>query len=87
MTLLEQIKQQLRTLPPEKQSEVLDFIVFLRARSQASSVAAASDKERGKRIKASFQQLAKMKAFSGIHDPVQWQREIRRDRSLPGRAK
>jgi hypothetical protein len=86
MTLLEQIKQQLLTLPPEKQSEVLDFIVFLKARSQAT-VAVASDKERGKRIRASFQQLAKMKAFSGIHDPVQWQREIRRDRSLPGRTK
>ena len=86
MTLLEQIEQQLSTLPPEKQNEVLDFIVFLRARSQKSTTA-VSDKERGKRIKASFQQLAKMKAFSEIADPVQWQRETRRDRSLPGRAK
>jgi hypothetical protein len=29
MTLLEQIEKQLTALPPEKQSEVLDFIVFL----------------------------------------------------------
>ena len=86
MTLLEQIEQQLSTLPPEKQNEVLDFIAFLRARSKISTPA-VSDKERGKRIKASFQQLAKMKAFSEIADPVQWQRETRRDRSLPGRAK
>jgi len=50
------------------------------------STAAASDKERGKRIKASFQQLEKMKTFSEIADPVKWQREIRHDRSLPGRA-
>ena len=42
---------------------------------------------RRKRIKAAFQRLAKMKAFSEIADPVQWQREIRLDRSLPGRAK
>lgn len=32
MTLLEQIQQQLKQLPPEKQSEVLDFAVFLRQR-------------------------------------------------------
>ena len=29
MTLLEQIEKQLSALPPEKQNEVLDFIVFL----------------------------------------------------------
>ena len=85
MTLLEQIQHQLRTLPPEKQSEVLDFIAFLQGRARISD-AAVSDKESGKRIKASFQQLAKMKAFSDITDPVKWQRETRRDRSLPGRA-
>lgn len=30
MTLLEQIQQQLHQLPPDKQSEVLDFVTFLR---------------------------------------------------------
>lgn len=29
MTLLEQIQQQIRRLPPEKQKEVLDFAIFL----------------------------------------------------------
>lgn len=32
MTILEQIQQQLEHLPPEKQSEVLDFVAFLRER-------------------------------------------------------
>jgi hypothetical protein len=32
MTLLEQIEKQLSVLPPEKQSEVLDFIAFLHQR-------------------------------------------------------
>ncbi len=32
VTLLEQIEQELKQLPPEKQSEVLDFITFLRER-------------------------------------------------------
>ena len=35
MTLLEQIEQQLKQLPPEKQSEVLDFAAFLRQRLTA----------------------------------------------------
>ena len=32
MTLLEQIQDQLRQLPSEKQSEVLDFVSFLQQR-------------------------------------------------------
>lgn len=32
MTLIEEIHDRLRTLPPEKQSEVLDFIAFLQQR-------------------------------------------------------
>ncbi len=39
MTLLEQIQQQLRTLPPEKQSEVLDFVTFLQNRAAISRTA------------------------------------------------
>jgi len=35
MTLLEQIEKQLSVLPPEKQSEVLDFIAFLQQRANA----------------------------------------------------
>jgi len=35
MTLLEQIEKQLSALPPEKQSEVLDFITFLQQRVSA----------------------------------------------------
>jgi hypothetical protein len=34
MSLLEQIEQQIRQLPPEKQSEVLDFAVFLQQRPE-----------------------------------------------------
>ena len=33
MTLLEQIQQRLQLLPPEKQSEVLDFVTFLQQRT------------------------------------------------------
>jgi len=40
MTILEQIQNQLRQLPPEKQSEVLDFVSFLRQRLAATSPSA-----------------------------------------------
>lgn len=33
MTLLDEIHRQLKHLPPEKQSEVLDFVTFLQRRS------------------------------------------------------
>lgn len=36
MTLIEQIEEQLNKLPPEKQSEVLDFITFLQQRAGLS---------------------------------------------------
>ena len=39
MTLLEQIENQLRQLPPEKQSEVLDFVAFLRQRLVSAQTA------------------------------------------------
>lgn len=37
-------------------------------------------------LKKSLEKLAKMKVFADIKDPVEWQRQIRRDRPLPGRG-
>ena len=85
MTLMEQIQNQLRQLPPEKQSEVLDFVTFLQERARPASPVSA-ETERGKRIKAALLKLAELKVFADIKDPVEWQRQIRKDRTLPGRA-
>ena len=84
MTLAEQIQQQLSTLPPEKQTEVLDFITFLKNQAQ-SAQAAFAEEQRGKRIKAALETLAELGTFADIADPVEWQRELRKDRPLPGR--
>lgn len=83
MALIEQIEQQLITLPPEKQNEVLDFILFLQQRIQTTPVSA--EEERGQRIKAALQNLTELNAFADIADPGEWQRQIRQDRELPGR--
>lgn len=40
---------------------------------------------RRKVLAEALEALAESGAFSEITDPVAWQREIRRDRSLPGR--
>ena len=84
MTLMEQIQRQIRQLPPESQREVLDFITFLQLRPRHQTVK-VSGATRQQRIKKTFAQLAKMKIFSDIADPVEWQRQIRKDRPLPGR--
>lgn len=41
--------------------------------------------DRRKRMAEALEKLAASDAFSEISDPVEWQREIRRDRPLPGR--
>jgi hypothetical protein len=50
MTLLEEIERQLSALPPEKQSEVLDFIEFLQQRARVSQ----STKRRSLKKHAAF---------------------------------
>jgi len=84
MTLLEQIQQQARQLPPEKQGEVLDFIAFLQQRAQ-NARSSQMEAERGKRLKKALLKLAEMGTFAHIQDPVEWQRQVRKDRPLPGR--
>ena len=43
------------------------------------------DDPEGATVFEMFQALADMGAFDEIEDPVAWQREIRKDRPLPGR--
>lgn len=84
MTLMEQIQKQIRQLPPESQREVLDFVTFLQLRPR-QQLTRVSEVDHQQRIKKSLTQLARMKIFSDIADPVEWQRQIRKDRLLPGR--
>jgi hypothetical protein len=85
MTLLEQIQNRLSKLSPDKQREVLDFVAFLQLRSLKSPEPTVNVKQ-GKRIKDLLTHLGTMKVFADIADPVSWQRNVRKDRPLPGRA-
>ena len=86
MTLLEEIQRRLTNLPPEKQSEVLDFIAFLQERARLAVNPEPTKTEKGQRIKSALQKVAELNLFKDISDPVEWQRRIRKDRSLPGRG-
>lgn len=41
--------------------------------------------DRGRRMAEALENLVAADAFSEISDPSEWQREIRKDRPLPGR--
>lgn len=84
MSILEEAQKQLSILPPEKQREALDFIEFL-AEKTRSTQPVATDAERKERIRKAFAALAELKTFADIPDPIEWQRQIRKDRPLPGR--
>lgn len=84
MTLLEQIQNQIQQLPLEKQTEVLDFAMFLQEHAHRPH-STSSDTERTERLRKAFATLAEMKTFADITDPLEWQRQIRQDRPLPGR--
>ena len=85
MTLMEQIQKRLLQLPLDKQREVLDFVSFLQLHLPKLPEPTV-DVKKGKRIRDLLTQLAKTKAFSDITDPVAWQRNTRKDRTLPGRT-
>ncbi|MCI5114612.1 MAG: hypothetical protein D3921_05690 [Candidatus Electrothrix sp. AW1] len=58
--------------------ESLPQAVSLQAQSKPKS-------SQGRRMAAVLQRMADRNALSHIDDPAAWQREIRKDRPLPGR--
>ncbi|HSW77240.1 MAG TPA: hypothetical protein VLG36_00390 [Candidatus Chromulinivoraceae bacterium] len=42
-------------------------------------------KQNHERVQSLLQQLQEIGAYKDIEDPAAWQREVRKDRSLPGR--
>jgi len=66
--------------PPELVNlhPVMVFVTFLEEPTLTQTAS-------GPRMAEILQQMADRNALSQIPDPVAWQREIRQDRSLPGR--
>jgi hypothetical protein len=71
---------------PEELAEAARRLPSNGAAAAASNGAGESDVSDGAAMAASLQELASRSALTSIGDATQWQREVRADRPLPGRA-
>lgn len=69
--------------PPEISSERGVPVEVTVLRDERFSASPAPDA--GERMAAALEKLAASNAVADIEDPVEWQREIRQDRPMPGR--
>lgn len=76
------LKEADRLTPAERLLLASRLIESVRQRELSSPAAKSQRAE----LKKSLEKLARMKVFADITNPVEWQRQIRKDRPLPGRA-
>jgi hypothetical protein len=81
----QQIFDDAARLPPELQKEALDFIQFLKSRLTDKTATGQDIEPNGTRLASLLKEASEKNLFSDIQNPAEWQREIRRDRPLPGR--
>ena len=86
-SIAEQILSELEQLPSEMQAEALDFIHFLKSKLVSNrTLITETEEPNGKKVAEIMERIAtRSSAYSQVKDPVKWQREIRKDRPLPGR--
>ncbi|PWQ92831.1 hypothetical protein [Leucothrix pacifica] len=80
------ITEEINTLTPRQLEEVMHFVGYLKSLPITPQCQDESEETRQEVIKNSLKLLHKAGTFSDIDDPVEWQREVRTDRQLPGRA-
>lgn len=78
----QQILEDIESLPKQFQIEALDFVQFLKSKIKKNTYTEAPN---GTKLAQLMSEASAKKLFSDIKDPVAWQREIRKDRPLPGR--
>lgn len=62
-----------------------DSALMLGQKIQVSDPLVVPKAQNKREIQQAIRNLQELDAFSNIKDPVAWQREIRKDRPLPGR--
>jgi hypothetical protein len=84
--ITQQFIENFENLPPQMQEEALDFVRFLNIKLAKTKTAPLAKEPNGKKVAEIMAEIAaRGGAFHDITDPVAWQREIRKDRPLPGR--
>ena len=69
--------------PPQEPGPLSIHVTVL---GTAGGAAANGQRERGRAMGAALEKLSQGGSLASVTDPVEWQREVRRDRELPGRA-
>lgn len=83
--IIQQFIEDLETLPPQVQEEALDFVHFLQAKLEKEKPKQQVKEPNGTKLARLMEEASKKNLFAHIEDPAAWQREIRKDRPLPGR--
>lgn len=73
------------TLPPDMQEETFNFVQFLKSKIIKSDRKIERAEPNGIALAQLMKEGSKKNLFSRIENPAEWQREIRKERSLPGR--
>ena len=80
-----QILEDVEKLPLQMQEETLDFVRFLTNKQRRSDLTDPDREPNGTKLARLMQEASTKNLFADIKDPAAWQREIRKDRPLPGR--
>jgi len=68
--------------PPQEPGPLSIHVTVL---GTAGGAAANGQRERGRAMGAALEKLSQGGSLASVTDPVEWQREVRRDRELAGR--
>lgn len=80
MRLDEIIQQHTKTLSPQLQAEVFDFVLFLEQK-QTQHTKTNNQQQRKERLKNTLDKAVALDIFTGV-DGVAWQNEQRQDRNI-----
>lgn len=87
-TLTQRLLEEFETLPNSLQQEALHYIEYLQTKvaSRQAEAPKQDGEPNGAKLARLMEEIARRgTAFQEITDPAAWQREIRKDRPLPGR--
>ncbi len=84
-SITEQILHDVQELPADMQTEALDFIQFLKTKIENNTDIKQVSISNKRAIAELLEKASKENLFAEIDDPVTWQNEVRKDRTLAGR--
>ena len=83
--IAQKIFEDVEKLPPDMQEETFNFVQFLKSKVIKSDCKLKRAEPNGIALAQLMKEASKKNLFSHIENPAEWQREIRKERSLPGR--